>query len=69
MSYWTPREGYYLTPMTISRPVSKSPKRSSRSTSPGAATAVQQSAGWSEFLCYLKARVQFDVELRAGREL
>ena len=36
---------------------------------PGAATAVQQSAGWSEFLCYLKARVQFDVELRAGREL
>ena len=36
---------------------------------PGAATAVQQSAGWSEFLCYLKARVQFDVDLRAGPEL
>ena len=36
---------------------------------PGAAMAVQQSAGWSEFLCYLKARIQFDVELRIGREL
>ncbi len=36
---------------------------------PGAAKAVQQSAGWSEFLCFLKARIQFDVELRNGREL
>ena len=36
---------------------------------PGAAKVVQQSAGWSEFLCYLKARLQFDVELRTGREL
>ena len=35
----------------------------------GAATAVEQTAGWSEFLCYLKARIQFDVELRTGREL
>ena len=36
---------------------------------PGAAKAVQQSAGWSEFLCFLKARIQFDVELRTGRKL
>ena len=35
----------------------------------GAASAVQQSAGWSEFLCFLEARIQFDVELREGREL
>lgn len=33
----------------------------------GGALAVQQAAGWSEFLCYLKARLQFDIELRAGR--
>ena len=27
---------------------------------------MQQAAGWSEFLCYLKARLQFDIELRTG---
>jgi uncharacterized protein YndB with AHSA1/START domain len=33
----------------------------------GVTRAVQQTRGWSEFLCYLKARVQFDIELRTGR--
>lgn len=34
----------------------------------GAAKAVQQTGGWAEFLNYLKARLQFDIELRAGRQ-
>jgi hypothetical protein len=37
-------------------------------TAEDAATAIQQTAGWAEFLAYLKARVQFDVELRDGRQ-
>ena len=34
----------------------------------GAAMAVQQTNSWAEFLNFLKARLQFGVELRAGRE-
>lgn len=38
-------------------------------TSEGAAKAVQQTAGWAEFLAFLKAHVQFGIELRTGRGL
>ena len=32
------------------------------------AKAIQQTNGWAEFLAFLKARLQFDIELRAGRQ-
>ena len=34
----------------------------------GAELVGRQAAGWSEFLCYLKAYLQYDVELRVGRD-